>query len=324
MSKKIILFSIITLFTMSCEVGEMESIESVLEAKIFSDEYLDLDEFDDGDNLDYLEYGEISDDQLSRFVDDYYPSDSLKFKFKHNVTSHTKTVEHEYFGDTTIVSTVTHNVLGIFYTVVFDTTDTAIDTLSKSFDINAVRKIRFVRVDDSGRHKRDWQLDALTPLVSVAGDKVEIDSIKIQNAVNDSSLLLLESEEVGDWFISRENIPEFTMDDSLKILMYVTNFGPEYDWESGETCLMRIGRGRRHQNPHHHMRRKLFDNGENGDLTSYDNEFTRLWSVHPPGVLADSRVFKVMFRVIDYETLYSSDGGYHSSFWGFPYKVNRD
>ena len=156
MSKKIILFSIITLLTMSCEFEEMESIESVLEAKIFSDEYLGLDEFDDGDNLDYLEYGEISDDQLSRFVDDYYPSDSLKFKFKHQVTSHTKTVEHEYFGDTTIVSMVTHNVLGIFYTVVFDTTDTAIDTLSKSFDINAVRKIRFVRVDDSGRNKRDW------------------------------------------------------------------------------------------------------------------------------------------------------------------------
>ena len=114
------------------------------------------------------------------------------------------------------------------------------------------------------------------------------------------------------------------MDDSLKILMYVYNLGPEYDWESGEACLMRIGRGRRHQNPHHHMRRKLFDNGENGDLISYDNEFTRLWNVHPPGVLADSRVFKVMYRVIDYETLYSSDGGYHSSFWGFPYKVNQD
>tara|TARA_B100000315_G_scaffold260870_1_gene326628 strand:+ start:2457 stop:3437 length:981 start_codon:yes stop_codon:yes gene_type:complete len=326
MSKKIILFPIIALLAMSCEVEEMETVESVLEAKIFSDEYLGLDEFDDGDNLDYLEYGEISDDQLSRFVDDYYPSDSLRFKFKHEVTSHTKTVEFEYFGDTTIVSTINHNVLGNFITVVFDSMDTSIDTLTKPFDINAQRKIRFVRVDDSGRHRRDWQLDAITPVVSFAGVNVGIDSLKILNAENDSILYSFSSDDMGDIFISRDNIPEFTMGDSLKILMTVYNLGPDIE-EKGETCLMRIGRGRRHQNPHHHMRRKLFDDGdttENGDEISGDDTFTRLWKMHPPGLLADSRVFKVIYRVIDYETLYTSEGGYHSSFWGFPYKVNRD
>jgi hypothetical protein len=323
--KDLILFLVFTLIMAGCENTELsnqEAIEAALEQIILESDNLGMDEFDDGGALDE-EFGDISDDGLMRTMDDYYPSDSLRFRFGRRVTSHSRTIFHEFFGDTLVISTIDHAVSGDFITVIFDTTGALVDSFSKSFDITALRKVKFERIDESSDQRRNWQLAGLTPLVSSGGDKVAIDSVKFVGA--DGTILFnLESDGITDLFIDPQEMPQFTAWDSVTVLLYVTNTGPEYEWESGEGAHLRIGRGRRSDFGHLHQRRRLFDDGENGgDDEANDNEFTRVWRMHPPGWGHDRRVFKLFLDVIDFETLFSSEGSYNAAMWGFPYKSVR-
>ncbi len=323
--KDLILFLVFTLIMAGCEnteLSDQEAIEAALEQIILESDNLGMDEFDDGGALDE-EFGDISDDGLMRTMDDYYPSDSLRFRFGRRVTSHSRTIFHEFFGDTLVISTIDHAVSGDFITVIFDTTGALVDSFSKSFDITALRKVKFERIDESSDQRRNWQLAGLTPLVSSGGDKVAIDSVKFVGA-DGTVLFNLESDGITDLFIDPQEMPQFTAWDSVTVLLYVTNTGPEYEWESGEGAHLRIGRGRRSDFGHLHQRRRLFDDGENGgDDEANDNEFTRVWRMHPPGWDHDRRVFKLFLDVIDFETLFSSEGSYNAAMWGFPYKSVR-
>ena len=325
MRNKIMFFAALSLILAGCEnteLSDQEVIEAALEQMILDSDNLGMDEFDDGGALDE-EFGDIADDGLMRNMDDYYPADSLRFRFGRRVTSHSRTITHEFMGDTLVISTIDHTVSGDFITVIFDTTGAFVDSFSKPFDITALRKVKFERIDGSKDQMRNWQLAGLTPLVSSGGDKIAIDSVKFVG-VDGTVLFNLESDGITDFFIAPADIPQFSSGDSVTVLLYVTNTGPEYDWESGEGANLRTGRGRRSDFGHLHQRRRLFDDGENGgDAVANDNEFTRVWRMHLPGWGHEHRVFKLFLDVIDYETLFSSEGSYNAALWGFPYKTVR-
>ncbi|MFQ6608741.1 MAG: hypothetical protein ACE5EE_09420 [Fidelibacterota bacterium] len=315
-------FSILLFGCENVDQSDRDAIIETLDQMIMDSEHLGIDEFDEGGALEE-EFGNITDDGLMKTLENYYPADSLRFRFGRRVTSHSRTVSHEFFGDTLVLATIDHAITGDFITVIFDTTGALVDSFSKPFDITAVRKVKFERIDNTSNRRRNWQLAGLTPLVSGAGYKVDIDSVKFV-ATDGTILFNLESEGIVNLFISPDEIPEFTTGDSVTVLLYVSNTGPEYDWKSGEGANLRVGRGRRTEQGHLHLRRHLFDDGENGgDAVANDNEFTRIWRMHPPGFGHQHRVFKLFLDVIDYETLFSSDGDYNASLWGFPYKSVR-
>ena len=304
------------------DVPSKDEIMSALEAIISGDEALGMDEFNDGGALD-IEFGDITDGALGKTLEDYYPSDSLRFRFGRNVTDHEISVTHEFEGDSVVYSTISHTVSGDFITVIFDTSGVLVDSFAKTFNIEAIRKVKFKRIDNTRQPRRNWRLFALTPLVSSAGSKIDIDSLVITNTQNDDLLYRFEADNLLDLYIDRENIPQFTTGDSITLKLYVSNTGPEYEWKSGEGAHLRIGRGRRSLNGHLHARRIFFDDGTHGDADANDNEFTRRFFVHPPGMGFRHRIFKMFVDVIDFETLFSTEGGYNAALWGFPYKSKR-
>lgn len=316
----------LVIFT-GCETTDdpsKDEIRSALEAIISDDEALGMDEFNDGGALD-IEFGDITDGALGKTLEDYYPSDSLRFRFGRNVTDHEISVTHEFEGDSVVYSTISHTISGDFITVIFDTSGVLVDSFAKPFNIEAIRKVKFKKIDNTRQSRRNWRLIALTPIVSIAGSKIDIDSLVITKTLNGDFLYRFEAENLLDLYIDRENMTQFTTGTFITLKLYVSNTGPEYVWESGEGAHLRIGRGRRSLNGQLHARRKFFDDGDetHGDEVANDNEFTRIFFVHTPGMGFERRIFKMFVDVIDFETLFSTEGEYNAALWGFPYIAKR-
>ena len=330
MKKKLIIpilaVAVLAFFGMSCEdTGEItqEEIIAALEDMIAEDEALNIEEFGDG-GADDEEYGDITDGSFGRMTDDYFPSDSLRFRFGRRVDSLVMIISHEFIGDTIVISTIEHIVGGQFITVIYDTsTGAQVDSFAKDFTTDAIRKVKFVRINNTDNPRWNWRLDSLTPVVSLGEDKISIDSLKIYSA-NGSLLYLFESDGIQDLFIKRDEIPTFQAWLPIVMKLYISNAGPVYNWESGEGAHLKFGRGRRDLNRHLHIRLRFYDDGTNGDdAVANDDEFSCHWWMHPPGFGYNLRVFKAFVDVIDFETLFSSDGSYHAAFWGFPYHSVR-
>ena len=86
----------------------------------------------------------------------------------------------------------------------------------------------------------------------------------------------------------------------------------------GEWVFLNYGR--------HHLqrgRRHLHDSGMFVDETMNDNTHSGAMRVHGPGPGQVRGVFRTFTEAIDLATIFVSDGGYNTSVWSIPYRVER-
>ncbi len=296
-----------------------------------------LDGFDDGGLVD-LEY-EVGLELfgLSRILGDTLNyGQGYRVRYGRRILGRDRTVDFTFEGDTAI-GNVIYNLNGTFVVQVRDTsTMDVIDSMgfSKDFSSLMIRKVKFVRtVNQNNPDGYAWRISAMTPLVGSSGDKVSLSSLNIFsiNASTDSIngitieeenlLFTLNSTEVGDLFLDRDNLPMFDAFQNLMVKIATENTGPEYALDSigvGEWVMNRYGRSQ-----YHRGRRKLNDYGNGVDNITNDNIHSGLWRIHGPGMGRESRVFRSFFSIIDLATIFTEDGGYNSYTLSIPYKVVR-
>jgi hypothetical protein len=131
----------------------------------------------------------------------------------------------------------------------------------------------------------------------------------------------MNSDNSGDLYLDRENLPTFNAFQQIMIKVDVENIGPEHAIDSlrvGEWVMHRFGR-----NAFQRGRRKLNDRGIASDSVANDNIHTAIWRLHGPGFGRDSRVFRSFFNTIDLATIFVESSEYNNVTWSIPYKVTR-
>jgi len=314
----------------SCEDGNSEIIfdENELIAILDADDAAGLDGFDDEGLADLdFEFGLETGGTARVMGDTLSYGEGYRIRFGRQINDIDRTIEFTVNGDTAI-GFVTYTITGVFMVQAIDTSNhESIDSMSftKDFNVMFTRLVRYVNVEHTGNPDgHHWEIDALTPLIGGAGDKVSITTIDIYSFNGSAEVDLLysfASDGIGDLFIDRESLPTFTAFEPVLVRMTVENGGPEYAIDStgvGEWCMLRYAR-----NGQHRGRRHLNDTGRFFDTVVNDNVHTGSWRVHGPGVEQVRRVFRSFFDVVDLATLFVEEGGFNTAVWSIPYIVER-
>ncbi|MFL2983742.1 MAG: hypothetical protein ACJZ12_05060 [Candidatus Neomarinimicrobiota bacterium] len=332
MKNSIVLIPLSLFIVVSCventSIDEQNHNESILLELIENDEVAGLGGFDSGGEMDLdheigLETGGIA----RIFSDTLTFGQGYRIRFGRNLIDRERSVDFE-IGEDTAIGLVAHQVNGEFLVTVIDTNQNQIDSLSftKEFSTTLTRKIRFIKVDDASEvDGYRWKINALTPMVGGSGDKVIMNELSL-HAIDDSLHLgdLLYSfvaDDLGNLFINRDSLPVFTAFSKIVAYVYVDNTGPEYVSDSsgvGEWVFLNYGRDRQHRG-----RRHLHDSGIALDEVMNDNIHTRAIRIHGPGSGELRGVFRTFIESIDLATMFVSDGGYNTSIWSIPYRVER-
>ena len=303
--------------------------ESALLALLDADEAAGMDGFDSGGDMDLdhdvgLEIGGVG-----RVLSDTLSfGEGYRIRYGRRLMDRDRTVEFDA-GEDTAIGLVTHTIIGEFIAKAIDTSNhEQIDSLrfTKEFSSIFTRKVRFVKVDDSsnpdGYH---WKIDALTPMIGGSGDKVFITNLSFHALTGDlevgEQLYSFTADDLGDLFIDRESLPTFTAFSGVAAYADITNAGPEYTMEStgvGEWVFLNYGRNRFQRG-----RRHLHDTGMFFDETMNDNTHSGAMRTHGPGPEQVRGVFRTFTEAIDLATMFVSDGGYNTSVWSIPYRVER-
>jgi hypothetical protein len=324
-----ITISTISLVFIGCADDRMSDTESILLALLDADEISGLDGFDTGSDLDLEhQFGFETDGMGRTFTDTLSFGDGYRIRFGRQIIDRNRMVEFETDGDTAI-GLVTYTITGELFVKAFDTTDhTQIDSISfsKDFTSTFVRKVRFVQEEsDSNPDGYVWRIDALTPMIGGAGDKVSIASLSIYeltDTLDEGELLhYYEADGIGDFFIDRDSLPTFTAFVPYMVQVSVNNNGPELTMDSsgvGEWVFKNYGRSRNMRG-----RKHLNDKGVFLDAEMNDNIHTGGWRAHGPGHGRRHRGFRSFFETVDLATLFVDDGGYNTAVWSIPYRIER-
>ena len=332
MKKIIILIPLSLLLMIGCvdseSANDNDYTESLLLELLDNDEAVGVDGFDSGGEMDLDHDIGLETEGVARtFSDTLSFGQGYRIRFGRDLFDRERTVEFET-GEDTAIGFVTHVINGEFIATAIDTNQEQIDSLSftKEFSTMLTRKIRFVKVDDpSNPDGYRWKIDALTPMVGGAGDKVAMTSLSF-HALDDSLqvgelLYSFTADELGDLFIDRESLPVLTAFTKIVAYANVENMGPEYTMDStgvGEWVFLNYGRSSQQRG-----RRHLHDSGMFIDEVMNDNTHSGAMRVHGPGVGQVRGVFRTFTESIDLATMFVSDGEYNTSVWSIPYRVER-
>ena len=124
-----------------------------------------------------------------------------------------------------------------------------------------------------------------------------------------------------DLFIDHASLPNFTSFPSLVAIATVVNTGPECTNDStgvGEWVSYNYGKNRQQRGRVH-----LRDSGGLLDESMNDNIHSVAIRIHGPGLGQLHRVFQSFTESIDFATMFVSDGGYNTSVWSIPHKLER-
>lgn len=312
----------------SSSANEENAIETLLLDLIDSDDVFGIEGFDsDGAmDLDY-EVGLETDGSGRILSDTLTHGQGYRVRFGRNILDRQTSVEFET-GEDTAIGLVSHQISGTFIANVIDTSQVQVDSLSftKDFSTLLTRKIRFIKVeDDSNPDGYRWKIDALTPMIGGAGDKVSINGLSLYmlgDSLQAGELLYsFTANELGDLFIDRESLPSFTAFTRVVAHATVENTGPEYTNDStgvGEWVFFNYGKNRQQRGRVH-----LRDSGVFIDESINDNIHSGAIRIHGPGLGQSHRVFRSFTESIDLATMFVSDGGYNTSIWSIPYRVER-
>ena len=329
--KKLLIITIPVLFFMAgCgDNASMDETESIFLALLDADDAAGVDGFDSGGDMDLDHDIGLETEGVGRtFSDTLSFGEGYRIRFGRRILDRERTVEFET-GEDTAIGLVTHTVMGEFIANAIDTSNhEQLDSLSftKEFSSIFTRKVRFIKVDDpSSPDGYRWKIDALTPMTGGSGDKVSLTDLSF-HALTDSLDVgeLLHSfiaDELGDLYIDRESLPTFTAFSRIVAFANVTNAGPEYTMDStgvGEWVFLNYGRNHLQRG-----RRHLHDSGMFFDETMNDNTHSGAMRVHGPGPGQVRGIFRTFTETIDLATIFVSDGGYNTSVWSIPYRVER-
>ena len=329
--RNIIILGLSTFLVFSgCENSDsVADTESILLGLLDSDEAAGVDGFDSNGDAELNHDIGLEMEGMGRvFSDTLSFGEGYRIRFGRRVLERDRTVDFETGLDTSI-GLVTYTMSGIFISKAIDTSDyEQIDSLSfeKDFTTTLTRKIRFIRVDDANDPDGySWKIDALTPLVGGAGDKVSISELRFYSLSNELQvgdlLYSFSPDNAGDLFIGRDSIPSFTAFERVVVQASINNNGPEYsldttgigEWVFHNYGKSRIQRGRRH----------LHDSGLFFDQNVNDNIHSGALRVHGPGMNQVRGVFRTFTEVVDLSTIFVSDGGYNTNVLSIPYRVER-
>ena len=329
--KKLLIITIPVLFFMAgcADNASTDETESILLALLDADDAAGVDGFDSGGDMDLDHDVGLETEGVGRtFSDTLSFGEGYRIRFGRRLLDRERTVEFET-GEDTAIGLVTHTIMGEFIAKAIDTSNhEQIDSLSftKEFSSIFTRKVRFVKVDDpSSPDGYRWKIDALTPMTGGSGDKVSLTDLSF-HALTDSLgvgelLYSYTADELGDLYIDRESLPTFTAFSRIVAFANVTNAGPEYTMDStdvGEWVFLNYGRNHLQRG-----RRHLHDSGMFFDETMNDNTHSGAMRVHGPGPGQVRGIFRTFTETIDLATIFVSDGGYNTSVWSIPYRVER-
>jgi len=329
--KKLLIITIPVLFFMAgcADNASTDETESILLALLDADDAAGVDGFDSGGDMDLDHDVGLETEGVGRtFSDTLSFGEGYRIRFGRRLLDRERTVEFET-GEDTAIGLVTHTIMGEFIAKAIDTSNQEqIDSLSFTKDFSSIftRKVRFVKVDDpSSPDGYRWKIDALTPMTGGSGDKVSLTDLSF-HALTDSLgvgelLYSYTADELGDLYINRESLPTFTAFSRIVAFANITNTGPEYTMDStgvGEWVFLNYGRNHLQRG-----RRHLHDSGMFFDETMNDNTHSGAMRVHGPGPGQVRGVFRTFTEAIDLATIFVSDGGYNTSVWSIPYRVER-
>ena len=329
--KKLLIITIPVLFFMAgcADNASTDETESILLALLDADDAAGVDGFDSGGDMDLDHDVGLETEGVGRtFSDTLSFGEGYRIRFGRRLLDRERTVEFET-GEDTAIGLVTHTIMGEFIAKAIDTSNQEqIDSLSFTKDFSSIftRKVRFVKVDDpSSPDGYRWKIDALTPMTGGSGDKVSLTDLSF-HALTDSLdvgelLYSYTADELGDLYINRESLPTFTAFSRIIAFANITNTGPEYTMDStgvGEWVFLNYGRNHLQRG-----RRHLHDSGMFLDETMNDNTHSGAMRVHGPGPGQVRGVFRTFTEAIDLATIFVSDGGYNTSVWSIPYRVER-
>ena len=329
--KKLLIITIPVLFFMAgcADNASPDETESILLALLDADDAAGVDGFDSGGDMDLDHDVGLETEGVGRtFSDTLSFGEGYRIRFGRRLLDRERTLEFET-GEDTAIGLVTHTIMGEFIAKAIDTSNQEqIDSLSFTKDFSSIftRKVRFVKVDDpSSPDGYRWKIDALTPMTGGSGDKVSLTDLSF-HALTDSLgvgelLYSYTADELGDLYIDRESLPTFTAFSRIIAFANITNTGPEYTMDStgvGEWVFLNYGRNHLQRG-----RRHLHDSGVSFDETMNDNTHSGAMRVHGPGPGQVRGIFRTFTETIDLATIFVSDGGYNTSVWSIPYRVER-
>lgn len=329
MKKTINFIFLFIIFIIGCADNNQEDAELTLLGILDSDSATGISGFDSGEDMDLdHELGLETGGQARILSDTLSLGDGYRIRFGRRFISHERNVEFDISEDTAI-GIITHTIDGEFIVKAIDTSNfEQIDSLSfiKDFLSTLTRKVRFIKQDDASQPEGyRWKIDAMTPMTGGEGERVALSELSFYSLTEDLEIgELLHSfhlDDMGDMFINREELPTFTAFSRVVVFANVLNNGPEYILDStgvGEWVFLNYGRNRQQRGRIH-----LHDSGVSLDETVNDNIHTRVLRVHGPGAGQIRGVFRTFTEAIDLSTIFVSDGGYNTSVWSIPYRIER-
>ncbi len=328
MKKIITLISIFTLIVNGCvDNTSVIDTESILINLLDSDEATGISGFETGGEMDLDYVIGLDDNGVGRILDDTLSyGEGYRIRWGKNILDYDRVVDFDTGVDTSI-GLVTHTMDGEFIVQAFDTSNfEQIDSISftKYFTTIMTRKVRFVKVNnDNSPDGYSWKLDALTPMVGGAGDKVKLNYLTFHSLTDDMEedqlLYSYSLEDLGNLFIKRDSLPVFTAFDLIGIYAGINNTGPEYTNDStgvGEWVFFSYGRDRMHR-----ARRRLNDAGMFFDDSMNNDQHSGVINMH--GFGQQNVVCRTFTSVKDLATILVSDGGYNTNVWSIPYNLER-
>ncbi|MCC6476812.1 hypothetical protein IT157_07110 [bacterium] len=193
------------------------------------------------------------------------------------------------------------------FRLLMEVTDTSRVTIDKSMHNELVRRARAVRIGDGDRPRENWRIVAVTPEVmrSVDPDPLTHTIENVQVVASDGSVIADISDPLHTW-LNRETLPR--VEAGTELTMFVT-------MAAGESPVVGVLHPRVHREGRH-PRVRLHDDGVAPDVLAGDGIFSASFYAgdrlgpHFAGV-----------DMIDYDTIFDSEGPYDAIGWGVPYGV---
>ncbi|MFQ6610146.1 MAG: hypothetical protein ACE5D7_05025 [Fidelibacterota bacterium] len=335
---------VISLFVQNCDnnqttTADSDNLESILTNLVISDEDLNLNALSDEEIANELFIEEESGD-LGRYqvVENY----EFPIRWGRFVQSIEGNITFDSFSsdDDTIFASIERVIIGELVVVNGDTattdsgfTFTPIDTMTKPFEMNSHRRIRFVKMFGNEDPFWGWRVNGKSPvIINSSSATVDISSISLNRQISvfefEPIFSFDSATNLDSSLLSIQDIPHLLHHEYIKALANVENSNPDSELypNSGEGVFLHYGR-------FHHSkgRHPMFDDGgvpnQNGN-TSYDelendNEFTRIFNVRRPINANPGVIYNMYFDVIDFESLLNPEGAYHSTLIGIPYMIHN-
>ncbi len=281
------------------------------------DSYQD-DEYSSIGKLAVYEPGSYRTDLAKTMGDTLWLRNYLRIRWMRRITAHSWVMTLDTLDGDTAFVTISETLSGTFHAagVITDSVGSVLlaDTISKPFEITAMRRARFTKVSDATDFTRGWRVTGLTAMVGTAGTKVSLDQVTISDS--SGAILTIDGDAILNQFYNRENLPALPPTTPVTLEVGIGNLGPEFPVGPGEMVVARRA-GRMTQR--FTRRHRLNDAGLGSDQTAGDNVYTGVFVTSQ--VPDQPRPFRFFIGVTDISSVLVSGEAYHTAFVGLPYRI---